>query len=859
MTPYPVPLRRGADPESVKRVRPVPSAPVTDGGGTSTVRRGPEGYRLGVDLGTTYTAVAVEREGRPEIFTLGSRSSSIPSVVFLRDDGLFLAGDAASRRAVAEPNRVAREFKRRVGDPTPILLAGTAHSPESLMARLLSAVLGAVAEREGAFPDRVTVTHPANWGPYKLDLLGKMADIADPGRIGPLRRLRTASEPEAAALAYASTERVEPGEVVAVYDLGGGTFDAAVLAKTATGFELLGPPQGIERLGGIDFDEAIFSFVLRAVDADRSLSVLETLDPDDPTTQSAVARLRQECTEAKEALSSDTEVSIPVVLPDLHTQVRLTRAELEAMIRPAIEQTIDALRRAVELTGAQPEELKAVLLVGGSSRIPLVAEMVSSALGRPVALDVDPKNAVALGAALLAGNDRATDRRPAAAAEAAEPGLLVLDEPKAAAAPAPEAPVAPVPAVPARPATGEKPAESMAEWLSGANGDKPDPLAEWGELPPEPPPPPAPVPAPRRWSRPVGPPAAPTRRRSVVIGAAVVLLVAVVAAVISWSRSDPPTPSPAVYAFSPATLDNGLVVSRTWQLLGERGELLRGEVVLRNPTSSPVNASYDEVIPKSVASTVSAIRFDPVYTSVVQDDPVVRYALDIEPGGQRDLRYETDVAPEGNSLGRLARLAADQIEAEKGRPRVQGEAVQEVASLQELVVEPSRVDLLPGAGFTLKVSGTMSDGTAASAEVLAGVAWSSTNTRVVSVAPGGVLRAGALGAAIVSAQAGGIERQVTVSVIPAHDATVATRRRMENVNDSSPQTPTATTIPPLTLPPPSPTTKPKPPPTTVTSMPATTVTTVPTTTSTTTSTTTIPPTTTTTEATTTSTTAAPTG
>ena len=820
---------------------------MTDGGGTSTVRRPPSHYRLGVDLGTTYTAVAVERDGRPEIFTLGSRSASIPSVIFLRDDGLFLAGDAASRRAIAEPNRVAREFKRRVGDPTPILLAGTPHSPESLMARLLSAVLGAVAEREGAFPDQVAVTHPANWGPYKLDLLDKMADIADPGRRGPLQRLRTVSEPEAAALSYASTERVEPGEMVAVYDLGGGTFDAAVLAKTDAGFELLGPPQGIERLGGIDFDEAVFSFVIRALDADRDVSVIEALDADDPATRTAVARLRQECTEAKEALSSDTEVSIPVVLPGIHAQVRLTRAELEAMIRPALDQTIDALRRAVELAGIEPEDLKAVLLVGGSSRIPLVAEMVGSELGRPVALDVHPKNAIALGAALLAAGELVRNGADELAVESpAGAGDVVATEDAAPAETG--APSLPAPAPAASPAiSGPARAESMAEWLSGVNDHGSDPLALGGELPPEPPPPPPPAPPPKRWSRPVGPPASRPQRRSVVISVAVALVVAVVAAVTAWSRSDPPQPSPAVYAFSPATLDNGLVVSRTWQLLGEHGDRLRGAVVLRNPTAQPVSASYDEVIPKSVATTVSQIRFDPMYSSVVQDDPVVRYDIEnLAPAGQRELRYEVVVAPEGNSLGRLARLAADQIEAEKGQPRVQDEGVQEVATLQELVVTPGHVDLLPNASFTLAVSGTMSDNTPASPEVLAGVAWSSSDTRVVTVAPGGVLRAGALGAAMVVAQAGPIQRRVTVSVIPAQDATVGTRRARTPEPAAQGRTEPTPTVPPVVVPP-SPTTKPPkpPPPTTV---PPTTATTRPvTTTSTAPTTTTIPPTTTTTE------------
>jgi len=124
------------------------------------------------------------------------------------------------------------------------------------------------------------------------------------------------------------------------------------------------------------------------------------LDETDPAVLSAVARIRRECVEAKEALSSDTEVSIPVLLPGSRGSVRLHRSEFEAMIRPQVEETVAALRGAVASAGLDPEELTAVLLVGGSSRVPLVAQLVSEQLGRPVAVDTDPKNAIAKGAAL---------------------------------------------------------------------------------------------------------------------------------------------------------------------------------------------------------------------------------------------------------------------------------------------------------------------------------------------------------------------------------------------------------------------------------------------------------------------------
>jgi molecular chaperone DnaK len=348
-------------------------------------------YFLGIDIGTTYTAAAVWRDGRSDVANLGNRAQSIPSVVLLRDDGTVLVGEAAERRAATEPQRVAREFKRRLGDPTPVIVGGTPYSADALIARVLRWVVDRVTEVEGGPPARVAVSHPANWGSYKLDLLRQAIRIAD------LDDVITLSEPEAAAIHYAAQARIEPGAVIAVYDLGGGTFDVAVLRKTGAGWEILGSPEGIERLGGVDFDSAVFHHVTAAIPP-----AIDELDPAEPAAQAAVARLRQECVEAKEALSSDSDVSIPVLLPNLQTEVRLTRGEYEQMVRPALADTITAVNRALRSAGVAAGDLTSVLLVGGSSRTPLVAELVTAALGRPVAVDAHPKFGVALGAALTA-------------------------------------------------------------------------------------------------------------------------------------------------------------------------------------------------------------------------------------------------------------------------------------------------------------------------------------------------------------------------------------------------------------------------------------------------------------------------
>lgn len=381
-------------------------------------------YLLSVDLGTTFSAAAIAEGGEPHIVSLGSRTATIPSVVALRPDGSVLIGEAAERRAITDPTRVAREFKRRLGDPVSTIIGGTPYGAEMLMAHLLRGIIDQVAQQQGAPPNRIVLSHPANYGPYKIDLLEQVGHLAE------LDVVEFITEPQAAAVHYSEGARIEPGEVVAVYDLGGGTFDAALVQRTDHGFELLGTPDGLERFGGIDLDEAVFMHVRRSLGG-----VIDTLDPADPAAISALARLREDCRLAKEGLSSDTDAAIPVMLPNLHTEVRLVRAEFEDMVRPRLRETINTLERVVRSAGLGFQDLSRVLLVGGSSRIPLVGEMVREATGRPVAVDAHPKHAIALGAARAAvlGATRPTARAgfapPVAAEIPAEAAPVVTPEP----------------------------------------------------------------------------------------------------------------------------------------------------------------------------------------------------------------------------------------------------------------------------------------------------------------------------------------------------------------------------------------------------------------------------------------------
>ncbi|HET6950878.1 MAG TPA: Hsp70 family protein, partial [Acidimicrobiales bacterium] len=438
-------------------------------------------YSLGIDLGTTFTAAAVVRSARAEVVTLSYRTTSIPTVVALTEDGEFVIGDTAERRALGTPERVAREFKRRVGDPVPVLLGGTPVSVDRLLAEVLRHVHRTVSATEGAPPASTVVTHPANWGAFKQDVLVQALRQAE------IDHASLLPEPVAAATWYAASERLAPGATVAVYDLGGGTFDAAVLEMGVDGrFVVRGRPEGIERLGGIDVDAAVMGHVLRVLGpaADR-------LDPTDAAITLAMAQLRRECVEAKEALSAETSVSIPVMLPSHRENVLLHRRELEDLIGPLLGPTTEALARAVasaELPAGRPG---AVLLVGGASRMPLIAREVTTALGLPVAVDAHPKHPVALGAALVA----------------------------AARAPAPAAVPAALPSSPAPPPTSPpaSPSPPPAGWGPAASPSPPLPPPASPSPPgwrPAAPPGPAPSGPPVRRQAPGAPPSGPPVRRS---------------------------------------------------------------------------------------------------------------------------------------------------------------------------------------------------------------------------------------------------------------------------------------------------------------------------------------------------------
>ncbi|MEO5315346.1 Hsp70 family protein [Pseudarthrobacter sp. CC12] len=440
-------------------------------------------YALAVDVGTSFTAAAVVRfhqgpSAVPECLPLGARGASIPSVVYFPEEGTVLVGEAAERRGLDSPERVAREFKRRIGDDVPIILGTLSLQPEDVFATVARWVADRAAEREGGPASAVYLTHPAAWGSHRLSVIREALTAHG------VQNVTLLPEPEAAALHYASQVRVEEGSTIAVYDLGGGTFDTAVLRKVGTSrFELLGRPEGIEDLGGADFDAAVFSYV-----AAHTGNALADLDATDPAVLGALARLRRECVEAKEALSADSEASIPVLLPGVQQQVRLVRSEFEALIEEPVRETVDALEHSLAQLHLAPADLSTVLLIGGSSRIPLVAQVVSEELDRPIAVDADPKSSICLGAAVAAllAHTAAALEAAAPAGTEAKKTLAAGTDARSEGAPAVVVPpaVPPAPTGPAMPSWSRKYATAGAgpgqgagrrEWHGGRGAHAPKP------------------------------------------------------------------------------------------------------------------------------------------------------------------------------------------------------------------------------------------------------------------------------------------------------------------------------------------------------------------------------------------------
>ncbi|MET0134529.1 MAG: Hsp70 family protein [Kibdelosporangium sp.] len=347
---------------------------------------------LSVDLGTSNTVAVLSAHGRPPRVVEVDGSATMPSAVFASEDGNLLVGRDAERRARLDPSRFEPNPKRRVDEGT--LLLGDTVVP---VTDAFAAVLRRVSEETsrqlgGAKPDEVRLTHPAQWGPVRRNVLLAGARLAGMGS-----NLVLVPEPVAAAAHFASFpgQSLAAGKALAVYDLGAGTFDIAVVGATQNGFNVLAE-DGLPDLGGLDVDQALLEHVGREVSHRDPGRWQRLLRPETTGDRRAQRALREDVKAAKEALSRHPQTEVP--MPEPFDDVLVTRAELEALVRPSLLRSVELLTKTVRSTGLTPDRLLGIYLVGGSSRIPLVATLIAEQLRVvPASLD-QPETAVALGA-----------------------------------------------------------------------------------------------------------------------------------------------------------------------------------------------------------------------------------------------------------------------------------------------------------------------------------------------------------------------------------------------------------------------------------------------------------------------------
>ena len=406
-----------------------------------------------IDFGTSYTVAAVQVDGRaPEVIEIGGERR-IPSVVLVDPDGHLIVGRAADDLSVTHPAGTLRALKNRLGDQAPVIVSGRPHQVVALVAALLGDVYEQVLRQMGGPPREVRLSHPATWNQQRLGRLVEAATKAG------LANPQLVPEPVAAALSYASEVGIATGQSVAVYDLGGGTFDSAVVTARDGQFVIVGRPSGDQHIGGELFDEMLVEHLLDRLPAVARDSI-ET--GDEPVWRQVGATLRNEARRAKESLSLHPYVDVIVPLPSGLSQTRLTRVEFDDIVRPYVAETVTLLERCIGEAGLQPTDLAAISLVGGASRSPIVEAMVGAAFGSlPISRRGDPKAAVALGAAR---------------AVMASPKPPVGDVPTQPASPG-TAPEAVRLGLPSGPAAAPWPHETLATPAAGSSATVVDPPA----------------------------------------------------------------------------------------------------------------------------------------------------------------------------------------------------------------------------------------------------------------------------------------------------------------------------------------------------------------------------------------------
>lgn len=344
-------------------------------------------FVLAIEIGGSHIVVATARLTQSEhaevaLHEWAHSQRRAPATAYLCQDDSLVFGDEAARRGDDDPARAVTDFARRLGDDTPFIVDGCALPAELLYAKAVSWAIDAVTDVEGVAPAALTLAHPAHWGEHRLASLREALD-----RQG-ITEITLIPAAKAAAMHLDASHPLEPGETVAVYDLGATTVESVALRKRRDGlFDIIGDAVHIDDIGGTGFDDAVLEHVVTAAELD--FSRFAPL-PD-------ATHLRTAVRAAKELLSSHSDATITV--PSAASSVRITRAEFEEMIVDDVDHSLEALTQAIESARLTPAALNVILLVGGSSRIPFIAQRLGDRFACPVIVDAVPEAAAVLGAA----------------------------------------------------------------------------------------------------------------------------------------------------------------------------------------------------------------------------------------------------------------------------------------------------------------------------------------------------------------------------------------------------------------------------------------------------------------------------
>ena len=351
------------------------------------------GKIIGIDLGTTNSCVAVMEGGEPVVIPNPEGNRTTPSVVAFSKNGERLVGQIAKRQAVTNPDKTVISIKRKMGSSEKVNIDGDEFTPQEISAMILQKLKADAEAYLGQTVTQAVITVPA----YFSD--SQRQATKDAGKIAGLEVLRIINEPTAAALAY-GVDKEDKDQKIMVYDLGGGTFDVSILDIGDGVFEVLAT-SGNNKLGGDDFDEAIINYLVSEFRKESGIDLSQD--------KSAMQRLKEAAEKAKIELSGmqQTNINLPFITADStgpkHLDITLTRPKFEELIGDLVRSTTGPVNQALKDAGLTSSDIDQVLLVGGSTRVPLVQDTVKQITGKEPNKGINPDECVAIGASIQGG------------------------------------------------------------------------------------------------------------------------------------------------------------------------------------------------------------------------------------------------------------------------------------------------------------------------------------------------------------------------------------------------------------------------------------------------------------------------